>query len=154
MPVFESAGLYPEERKASAGPVAAVSTSTYASAGWLRKGPVNQATLVIGFDNFVEQFGSYWRNSYVPFMVEAFFNNEGARAYITRVVPTDATKAANASCLDAAATSATFYSRKLTDYLVSLFSCNCNKGSSSVCPTLSEYEQGLHSSLDRGSLYH
>jgi len=126
MPVYESAGLYPEERKASAGPVAAVSTSTYASAGWLRKGPVNQAQLVIGFDNFVEQFGSYWRNSFVPFMVEAFFNNDGARAYITRVVPADATKAANASCLDSAATSATFYTRKLTDPVTTLDATHYN----------------------------
>jgi len=126
MPVFESAGLYPEERKASAGPVAAVSTSTYASAGWLRKGPVNQAQLVIGFDKFVEIFGSYWRNSYVPFMVEAFFNNGGARAYITRVVPTDASKSANAAGLDSAETSATFYTKKLLATVVNLDATHYN----------------------------
>lgn len=120
MPTYESAGLYPEERKGSAGPVAGVSTSTYASAAWLQKGPVNQPKLISGFDRLVEIFGSYWRNSFLPFMVSAYFNNEGARAYISRVVPTDAVKASNADCLDSAATVATFYTRKLTDPVLTL----------------------------------
>lgn len=117
---YQSPGLNTEERSASAGPVAAASTSTYASAGWLQKGPVNQALLVTGFDNFVSQFGSYWRNSYVPFAMAAFFQNEGSLAYITRVVPTDATKAANASGLGSVATVATFYSHQLSDPVTTL----------------------------------
>jgi len=126
MGTYQSAGLYQEERSASAGPVAAVSTSTYATAGWLQKGPVNQAQLVTGFDNFVSQFGSYWRNSYIPFIMAAFFQNEGALAYVTRVVPSDATKAQNASGLDAAASVATFYSRQLSDPVTDLDATHYN----------------------------
>lgn len=117
---YLSANLYTEERAASAGPVAAVSTSTYATAGWLQKGKVNVAQLVASFDQFVRLYGSYWRNSFVPYMMAAFFQNNGARAYVTRVVPADATKAANATGLDSVALPAVFYSRKLADPVVTL----------------------------------
>jgi phage tail sheath protein FI len=110
---YLSPGLFLEERSASAGAIAGVSTSTYATCGWLRKGPENEAQLVTSFDNFVETFGTYWRNSYIPFMMAAFFQNEGARAYVTRVVPSDATVGSNASCFDSAATVATFIGRAL-----------------------------------------
>ncbi len=120
MGTYQSAGLYPEERSSSAGPVQGVSTSTYATVGWLRKGPVNQPQLVTGLDSFISQFGTYWRNSYVPFMMAAFFQNKGALAYVTRVVPTDAVKATSASGLDSAATAATFYSRQLADPVTDL----------------------------------
>lgn len=109
---YLSPGLFPIERSASAGSVAGVSTSTYATVGWLRKGPENQAQLVTSFDKFVEIFGTYWRNSYIPFAMASFFQNEGARAYVVRVVPSDAV-AATASCFADAATAATFTGRAL-----------------------------------------
>ena len=110
---YLSPGLVLEERSASAGAVAGVSTSTYATVGWLRKGPENEPQLVTSFDKFVEIFGTYWRNSYIPFMLAAFFQNEGARAYITRVVPADAVVGSNASAFDSAATAAQFTGREL-----------------------------------------
>lgn len=110
---YLSPGLFLIERSASAGSVAGVSTSTYATAGWLRKGPENQPQLITSFDKFVETFGTYWRNSYIPFVMANFFQNEGARAYVVRVVPSDAVKAANASCFADAATAATFTGREL-----------------------------------------
>lgn len=125
---LQSPGLYPEERSASAGPVAAASTSTYATAGWLQKGPVNQPQLVTSFANFVEKFGSYWRNSYVPFIMSSFFNNEGALAYVTRVVPADAAEAVNSSCPGSAATKATYYTRVLTDPVTTLDATHFNTG--------------------------
>ena len=102
-----------EERSASAGAVAGVSASNYGTVGWLRKGPENIPQLITSFGNFVETFGTYWRNSYVPFAIAAFFNNEGARAYVTRVVPAGAVKATNASCFDDVATAAEFIGKVL-----------------------------------------
>jgi len=110
---YLSPGLFLIERSASAGAIAGVSTSTYATAGWLRKGPENEPQLVTTFDRFVEIFGTYWRNSNIPFMMAAFFQNEGTRAYVTRVVPSDAIAATNASDLDDAATPASFFGRPL-----------------------------------------
>jgi phage tail sheath protein FI len=113
MPTYLSPGLYLQERSSGAGPVSAVSTSTYATAGWLQKGPENEYRLVTSFESFVSQYGSYWRNSYIPFMMAAFFQNTGARAYVNRVVPSDAVKAANAACFSDAGVGATFVSRVL-----------------------------------------
>jgi phage tail sheath protein FI len=113
MSQYLSAGLFRSERSAGAGAVAGVSPSTYATCGWLRKGPENEAQLVTSFDKFVEIFGTYWRNSFIPFEIAAFFDNAGARAYVTRTVPSDAVKAENASCYDDAATKALFSGRPL-----------------------------------------
>lgn len=113
MSEYLSPGLFLQERSASAGAVAGVSTSTYATVGWLRKGPENDPQLITGFDAFVETFGTYWRNSYIPFMMAAFFQNAGSRAYVSRVVPSDAVAASNAAGFDSAAEAATFYGRPL-----------------------------------------
>jgi phage tail sheath protein FI len=128
MAEFLSPWLYTVERKASAGAIAAVSTSTYATVGWLRKGPVDKPQLITSFGKFVEVFGTYWRNSYVPFAVAAFFQNGGARAYISRVVPSDATKSADSTGLDTAVSSATFYTRQLADPLTTLDATHYNIG--------------------------
>jgi phage tail sheath protein FI len=113
MAEYLSPGLFLSERKASAGPVQSVSTSTYATVGWLQKGPENVPQLITSFARFVSIFGSYWRNSYIPYMMAGFFQNQGARAYITRVTPSDASKSTNASSLDDAATSAEFIGKTL-----------------------------------------
>jgi phage tail sheath protein FI len=110
---FLSPGLFRQERKASAGPVANASTSTYATVGWLRKGPENEPQLITSFSRFIDIFGTYWRNSYVPYALAGLFQNEGARAYVTRVCPSDAAKALNASCFDDSATAAEFLGRDL-----------------------------------------
>jgi phage tail sheath protein FI len=113
MAEYLSPWVFREERAASAGPVASASTSTYATVGWLQKGPENDPQLITSFGAFVEKFGSYWRNSYVPFMLDGFFKNGGSRAYITRVTPSDASKSVNDSGLDDAATAASFLGRTL-----------------------------------------
>jgi len=110
---YLSPGLFRQERSASAGAIAGVSTSTYATCGWLRKGPENEPILISGFDAFVEKFGTYWRNSYIPFVMAAFFQNQGARAYVSRVVPSDAVVGSNAAPFSSAAVAAAFYGRTL-----------------------------------------
>lgn len=94
MPEYLSAGVFIEERNAGPAVISGVSTSTCATVGWLKRGPVGVATLVTGFDDFVDKFGSYWSNSYVPYAMAAFFSNGGSRAYIVREVPANAVKAA------------------------------------------------------------
>ena len=121
-----SPGITTQERSATAGSISAVATSLLGSCGWLQKGPVNEATLVTSFQDFVDKFGSYWRKSYIPSSVAAYFANGGNRAYIVRVVPDDAAKATNNTGLDDAATSATFYTRQLTDPVVTLDATHYN----------------------------
>ena len=75
MAEYLSPWIFTQERSASAGPVSSASTSTYATCGWLEKGPENDPQLITSFGRFVEIFGGYWRNSYIPFMMAAFFQN-------------------------------------------------------------------------------
>lgn len=110
---YLSPGLFRQERSASAGAIAGTSTSTYATCGWLRKGPENDPQLISSFEKFVEIFGTYWRNSYIPFIMAAFFQNEGARAYIVRVTPSDAVVGSNAAGFDSAVTKAVFLGRTI-----------------------------------------
>lgn len=93
MAEFLSAGVYIEEKKSSEQTVAGVSTSTFASVGWLEKGPVNKAIYIGGPTEFKQKFGSPWAHSDLPLAMSAFFSNGGQRAYIVRVVPSDATAA-------------------------------------------------------------
>jgi len=110
---YLSPGLFLSERKASAGPVSAVSTSTYATVGWLEKGPENEPQLITSFARFLDIFGGYWRNSFIPFMLAGFFQNQGSRAYITRVTPSDAVKGTNTGSLDDASSAAVFIGKTL-----------------------------------------
>jgi len=93
MAEYLSPGVFIEERNAGPAVVQGVATSNFGSVGWLQRGPVGVATLVTGFDNFVDTFGSYWSNSYIPYAMAAFFQNGGSRAYVVREVPLDADKA-------------------------------------------------------------
>jgi len=93
MPEFTAPGVYIQELPSDQQAVRAVSTSNFGTVGWLPRGPVNVATLVGSLNEYFNVFGGYWDNSVTPDIVTAFFKNGGARAYITRVVPSDAVKA-------------------------------------------------------------
>lgn len=115
---YQSPGLYMEDKNQGPGPVQAVATGNYATTGWLQRGPVAEAVLVTSWTVFVEKYGSFWNNSYVPYCVAAFFYCGGSRAYINREVPEDAEKA---SCeMTTTGTKASFYSRLLDDPITSL----------------------------------
>ena len=87
---FLSPGVKVQEKKSAATAILGVSTSNFATVGWLKRGPINQATLVDSLPVFLDKFGDFWDNSNTPDAVTAFFKNGGARAYIVRVVPDDA----------------------------------------------------------------
>lgn len=74
-----------------------VSTSTAGFVGLAERGPVTgQPQLVTSFADYKRMYGgylsdaAYGSNRFLPYAVEQFFNNGGARAYIMRAVPTDA----------------------------------------------------------------
>jgi hypothetical protein len=93
MAEFLSPGVFIQEKQSGQFAAQGVSTSTFATLGWLKRGPTDKATLVGSYAEFTRIFGTPWKQSDVPLAMEGFFKNGGARAYVTRVVPEDATKA-------------------------------------------------------------
>lgn len=83
-------GVYVERRKGGPAPIAGVSTSNFGTCGFTKMGPTDEATLVTSFEQFQETFGSFTEKGLVPTSVFAFFANGGRRAYISRVVASDA----------------------------------------------------------------
>lgn len=58
-----------------------------------QRGVPNRPVRVTSFNQFVEQFGSYFTGGLGAYMVKGFFDNGGQRAYINRVTAADATPA-------------------------------------------------------------
>ena len=96
-----SPGVYGEEYDSGATPMQGVSTSTAGFVGLAERGPViGQPQLVTSFSDYKRIYGgylsdaAYGANRFLPYAVEQFFANGGARAYIMRAVPGDAKSAA------------------------------------------------------------
>jgi len=86
-------GVYVEERRRGVAPITGVSTSTYGTVGGTVRGPVDEAVLVSSFEQFQRVFGGFTDQSGLPLHLFAFFANGGRRAYIVRVVASDAAEA-------------------------------------------------------------
>jgi phage tail sheath protein FI len=67
-------------------PIEGVATSTAGFIGIASKGPVNEATLITSWNEFVSIFGTFYANGYLAYAVRAFFENGGTRCYCVRVV--------------------------------------------------------------------
>ena len=81
------------------------STSTGAFVGVAQKGKVGEAVLVTNWTQFLKEFGSFDKNSYLAYAVKGFFENGGSRAYISRAVKvSDGVKASAPATLDVMAT--------------------------------------------------
>jgi uncharacterized protein len=96
MPEYLAPGVYIEEVPAPQS-IQGVSTSTAGFVGVTQKGPTTGLPqLVTSFKDFVTKFGGYlpedpWGDRrYLAYAVEACFNNGAQRAYIKRVVSSDA----------------------------------------------------------------
>ena len=94
---YLSPGVYVEEYDSGATPMQGVSTSTAGFVGLAERGPViGQPQLVTSFADYTRMYGGYLSKAgygdarYLPYAVEQFFMNGGARAYIMRAVPGDA----------------------------------------------------------------
>lgn len=97
MAEYLSPGVYVEEYDSGATPMQGVSTSTAGFVGLAERGPViGQPQLVTSFSDYKRMYGgylsdaAYGNNRFLPYAVEQFFANGGARAYIMRAVPADA----------------------------------------------------------------
>ena len=97
MAEYLSPGVYVEEYDSGATPMQGVSTSTAGFVGLAERGPViGQPQLVTSFADYKRMYGGYLSdaayggNRFLPYAVEQFFANGGARAYIMRTVPGDA----------------------------------------------------------------
>ena len=93
MPNYLAPGVYMEELSSGNRPIAPVSTSVAAFIGVAQKGPVDEATLVTNFSEFVKLFGGALRlipntqEHYLYYMVRHFFEQGGGRCYVVRVIP-------------------------------------------------------------------
>ena len=97
MAEYLSPGVYVEEYDSGATPMQGVSTSTAGFVGLAERGPImGQPQLVTSFADYKRMYGGYLSeagygsNRFLPYAVEQFFSNGGARAYIMRAVPGNA----------------------------------------------------------------
>lgn len=97
---YFSPGVYVEEYDNSPRSMEGVGTSTAGFVGFAEKGPtIGAPSLVTSYKSFVKQYGGalsefgYGEYRYLASSVEQFFTNGGTRCYVSRVIPSDATKA-------------------------------------------------------------
>jgi uncharacterized protein len=106
--MYQHPGVYVEEVPSSSRPVESASTSTALIVGYAVKGPVNEPTFMLSFDQYVNVFGGI--NDFhgvtppvdhMGHAAKAFFQNGGSKAYVVRLAashPTDpARQTSNAS---------------------------------------------------------
>jgi Phage tail sheath protein FI len=104
MPEYLSPGVYVEEVNSGSKPIEGVSTSTAGMVGVTERGPENVPVLVTSYGEYRRVFGGELRLSeftggngrvhgYLPHAVQGFFQNDGRRNYVVRVLPDAATAA-------------------------------------------------------------
>ncbi|MDR1735346.1 MAG: phage tail sheath subtilisin-like domain-containing protein [Oscillospiraceae bacterium] len=115
MPEYLSPGVYVEEFDSGPVPMEGVGTSTAGFVGLAAKGPVGGIPqLVTGIADYKRKYGGYLSAlefgdyRYLAYAAEHFFINGGTRAFISRVIPSDAkiAEAAHESPLKLTAASA------------------------------------------------
>lgn len=84
-PSFVQPGVYQEEIPSSNQPITGVPTSNAAFIGITDQGPLNRATLITAWNQFVNQFGGLRSNGYLGYAVYSFFQEGGTRCYVVRV---------------------------------------------------------------------
>jgi len=90
MAEFLSPGVFVEEVPSTVQTIQSVSTSNLGIIGNFPKGPTDVATLITSPDQLNKVFGGLTKNSFAPLNLLAFFANGGRRAYVVRVMPSDA----------------------------------------------------------------
>ncbi len=83
MPSYLSPGVYTRETDLSFY-VKQISTSACGMIGYAQKGPIDKATLVTSWEQFVKRYGSYMADSYLAYAARAFFDNGGQVLYVSR----------------------------------------------------------------------
>ena len=85
MPTYLSPGVYVEERPAGSAPIEGVGTAVAAFVGLAMKGPMNQATLISNWKQFVDTFGEFTSEGYLAHAVYGYFVNGGGNCYVVRI---------------------------------------------------------------------
>ena len=100
MAEYLSPGVYVEEFESGGKPMEGVGTSTAGFIGLAEMGPAEGVPqLVTNFSDFKRSYGGYLSENefgeyrFLAYAVEHFFINGGSRAFISRVVPSDAKSA-------------------------------------------------------------
>lgn len=93
MPEYLSPGVYIEEIEMGAKPIEGVGTSTVGFLGETERGP-SEPRLITSWLQFMRAYGGHFDQtnviSYLPYAVEGFFANGGARCYVARAIDKDA----------------------------------------------------------------
>lgn len=67
--------------------IVGVPTAVTAAVGIAERGPVNVATEIVSFEDYLKIFGSYTANAQdLPLAVQGFFENGGSKMWVTRIV--------------------------------------------------------------------
>jgi len=104
MPEYLSPGVYVEEVDTGNKPIEGVSTSTAGMVGVTERGPENVPVLVTSYGEYRRIYGGELSltdftdatgraHAYLPQSVQGFFQNDGRRNYVVRVLTQDATHA-------------------------------------------------------------
>jgi phage tail sheath protein FI len=88
-----SPGVFIEEVPSAVQVVQPVSTSNMGIVGATKRGPTDEATLITSFAQFTRIFGELISDSRTGLSMAAYFANGGRRAYVVRVMPSDAVEA-------------------------------------------------------------
>lgn len=92
MPVSVSyPGVYIQEIPSGVRPITGVSTSIAAFIGTASRGPIDEATSITSWTEFVASYGGLLAASYLGYAVKQFFDNGGSQAIIVRVAGAGAT---------------------------------------------------------------
>ena len=79
-------GVYVEEIPSGVHTITGVSTSDTAFVDFFPRGPIDRAVRIIGFDNFVQEFGGFDQRSEASYAIYQYFLNGGSVAWVVRVV--------------------------------------------------------------------
>ncbi len=103
MPVYLSPGVYVEEVPGGPRPIEAVGTNITGFVGLTERGPT-RPRLVTNWGEFKRWFGEEIdvNQSYLPYAVRGYFENDGSAAFIARVVSLDGAGPATAAAMDLA----------------------------------------------------
>ena len=86
MPEYQAPGVYVEETSFRARPIEGVSTGTVAFLGETERGTL-EPRLVTSRAEYRRIYGDVFAdNRFLPFAVQAFFENGGERCYVARIV--------------------------------------------------------------------
>src|SRR5215468_1463134 len=85
MPTYLSPGVFVEEKPAGSAPIEGVGTAVAAFVGLATKGPMNQATLISNWKQFVDTFGEFTSEGYHAHAVYGYFVNGGGNCYVVRI---------------------------------------------------------------------